>query len=101
VRDRNGNLAGDVKVMVVSGSNAFVATSAASYINGSTDRNFEISNANGLSAGSYKVYAAVKVGSDYVPVSPSITVNVTALNDACTRVTESCTQWWQIEFKQN
>lgn len=101
VRDRNGNLTGDVKVMVASGTNAYVATSAAGFINNSTDRNFEISNANGLGSGTYIVYAAIKVGSDYVPASPSVTVNITPLNDACNKAGDTCTQWWKIEFKQN
>lgn len=101
VRDRNGNLLGDVKILVAAGSNAYVATSSSTYIHGSTDRNYEISNVNGMSPGTYAVYATVKVGADYAPVSPSVSVNVTGLSDDCTRAGANCTQWWRVDFKQN
>ena len=101
VRDRNGNLIGEMRVLVAAPSgNAFVATSTGNYINNSTDRNFEISNANGLGAGTYTVFLATKVGNDYIPASGSASVNISPLGDACGSEGNR-TQWWKVEFRQN
>ncbi|MBI5876128.1 MAG: hypothetical protein HZB53_00640 [Chloroflexi bacterium] len=102
VRDRNGNLVGDVKIEVIAPSGSGLeATTTPNFKTGSTDRNFEVSNADGLTPGTYAVFARIKVGSDYMVVSPSVTVNITPLNDACNKAGDACTQWWKIEFKQN
>lgn len=86
--------------MVAAGGSAFVANSASGYINNSTDRNYEISNANGLGVGTYAVYAATKSGDAYVPNSASVSVKVTGLGESCGSEGQR-TQWWKVEFRQN
>jgi hypothetical protein len=98
VRDRSGNLIGGASVLVItSGGAGLVASTTGNFLNNSSDRNFEISSDpryGSLGPGTYTVYVATKVGSDYSQISPSVSVTIRPVGGGAT-------QWWGIDFRQN
>jgi hypothetical protein len=94
IRTNGSGLMGGVNVRVipVGSSTGLQTTSAGGFIGGGTDRNYEISNASGMGAGTYTVVAVDAFGT---AVSPATQVTVCGMGSA------SCAQWIAVDFQQN